>query len=111
MPAKFETVGVKCPRCEIHVACTLESHPGIKTVPDLAERFAEHYSHAHPAQLAEAMPPYAFAITEADRRIAEMNRRAGETGQAVGQAIARQLAARIANGIAPVWPQLENGNH
>jgi hypothetical protein len=70
-----ETVGVGCPRCDTPIVCALKvaeplqkPKPGMPkpipggktapialTVPDLAERFAEHYRDAHPGVFTEAI--------------------------------------------------------
>lgn len=65
--AGLGTVDVDCPRpgCTDKVQCTLQSEPvkpkpGAKvatvkvTVPDLADRMADHYRDHHPAEFAEA---------------------------------------------------------
>lgn len=59
MSALPETVAVRCPRCDNAIACTLElktdpdagTQGGLVvnvTVPDLAERMAQHYNEIHP---------------------------------------------------------------
>lgn len=67
LPVIPRTVGVACPRCNTQVQCTLDEipskpKPGAKpsgphalTVPDLAERLADHYAAAHPNALQQAM--------------------------------------------------------
>jgi hypothetical protein len=61
MAAMPSTVDVKCPRCDVPIVCTLAvtgsssaPKPGPKvdlvvsvTVPDLGDKFAEHYAAEH----------------------------------------------------------------
>lgn len=56
LAASFGTIGVKCPRCDTDIQCTLESGEGVRNgdvvevplrVTDLADRFSEHYATAH----------------------------------------------------------------
>lgn len=54
--AGIATIGVKCPRCDSDIKCTLESGEPVQNgdvmevpvrVTDLADRFSEHYATAH----------------------------------------------------------------
>jgi hypothetical protein len=79
MPEIPDTVGVKCPRCDDLVQCTLktvlpqvrhkpgpkrgrrdltEPEPVVLTVPDLADRLADHYTAKHGVVVPSAPMPH-----------------------------------------------------
>lgn len=73
-----ETVAISCPRCDVPIECTLKSQlppakPGEKagsdvalTVPDLADRMAEHYRQHHSVPFLEvSIDPHRKATIQA----------------------------------------------
>lgn len=95
MAAIPDTVNIDCPRCDTAVPCTLRAEldtprPGQKrsaakltlTVPDLANRLADHYREEHPNLLEVTLE----STTTRDRD--EARRAQGRALQVIGSGLA-----------------------